>query len=126
MATTNHDGAEAFQSNFPHTFNSLQHLVMAMAKVYKNQGKKSFFGKDKGLAAYKTFEEKLRDTILAMVLDNLIKRNSPPSEVLLEIIEAINVFSQVYPNWQDAYQYAAEYFIKSAPVAEDRIKSLLQ
>jgi hypothetical protein len=125
MATTDWDRAETFQAECPHTFNSLQHLVMAMAKVSKNQGKKSFFGRDKGLAAYKTFEEKLRDTILAMVLDGVIKRNSPATDVRKILITGIQLFATAFPNWQDAYQYAHEYFIESATVAEDRIKVML-
>lgn len=52
MATTDWASAAAFQSECPHTFNALQHLVMAMAGVANNRGKKSFFGRDKGLAAY--------------------------------------------------------------------------
>jgi hypothetical protein len=42
MATTNWTTAEAFQANFLHTFNALQHLVMAMADFAKSRGKKSF------------------------------------------------------------------------------------
>jgi len=57
METTNWDTADIFQNECPHTFNSLQHLVMSMAKVFNNRGKKSIFGKDKGLAAYKSFKE---------------------------------------------------------------------
>lgn len=126
MATTDWDRAETFQEECPHTFNSLQHLVMAMAKVSKNQGKKSFFGKDKGLIAYKTFEEKLRDTILAMVLDGVIKRNSSPTDVRKMLIRGIQLFATAFPNWQDAYHYANEYFINSATVAEDRIEAMLR
>ena len=125
MATTDWDRAETFQTECPHTFNSLQHLVMAMAKVSKNQGKKSFFGRDKGLAAYKTFEDKLRDTILAMVLDGVIKRNSPATDVRKILITGIQLFASAFPNWQDDYQYAHEYFIVSDTVAEDRIKVML-
>jgi hypothetical protein len=44
-ATTNWANAAAFQTNFPHTFNSLQHLVMAMADFSNNRGKKVFLEK---------------------------------------------------------------------------------
>lgn len=49
---------------------------MAIADVVKYRGKRSLFGRDKGLAAYKAFEQKLRDMMLAMVLDGFIERNS--------------------------------------------------
>ena len=41
MATTNLAIAQNMQAHGPHTFNALQHLVKAMAKVAKQQGKKS-------------------------------------------------------------------------------------
>jgi hypothetical protein len=126
MATTNWDRADIFQNECPHTFNSLQHLVMSMAKVYNNRGKKSIFGKDKGLAAYKSFEEKLRDTVLAMVLDGVIQRNSPASDIRENLIEGIKLFASAFPNWQDAYQYADEYFVDDASVAEDRIRAIMR
>ena len=49
MATTDWDLAGTFQTRFPHTFNALQKLVMAMAAYEKNRGKKTLFGKDKGI-----------------------------------------------------------------------------
>lgn len=49
MATTDWDLAGTFQARFPHTFNALQKLVMAMAAYKKNRGKKTMLGKDKGL-----------------------------------------------------------------------------
>ena len=41
----------------PHTYNALQKLVMAMADVSKNSGKKTFFGRDKGQEAYDKFQK---------------------------------------------------------------------
>lgn len=126
MATTNLDLAEAYRDRYPHTFGSLQHLVMAMAKVFKNRGKFTVFRKDKGLAAYKKFEAKLTDTVLAMVLDRIIERNADPSEVRENIIQALEEFERVFPNWQDAYAFGKEYFVNSPGVAEDRIRDLMR
>jgi hypothetical protein len=125
MATTNWTTASAFEAQFPHTFNSLQHLVMAMEGFANNRGKRSFFGKDKGLAAYKKFEDKFRDTLLAMVLDGIIERNDPPSKARNELIAAIMVFMVAFPNWQHAYAFAKEYLVDSAALTEDRIQSLM-
>lgn len=125
MATTDWELAGSLQSNAPHTFNAIQKLVVAMAKVAKHQGKKSLFGRDKGLAAYKDFEVKLHDTILALVLDNVVKRNSPPALVVEKVCNAIYHFAQAFPNWQDAYSYAAEYFVDNAAIAESRIGDLM-
>lgn len=46
MATTDWDLAGTFQTRFPHTFNALQKLVMAMADYKKNRGKKTRFKRD--------------------------------------------------------------------------------
>jgi hypothetical protein len=126
MAITDWTNAAAFQANFPHTFNSLQHLVMAMADFVNNRGKKSFFGKDKGLAAYKKFEDKFRDTLLAMVLDGIIERNAPPSRARAELIKAIELFAATFPNWQEAYAFANEFLVGSAKAAEERIQSAMR
>lgn len=126
MATTNWRTAEAFQSAWPHTFNALQHLVMSMADFVKSRGKKTLLGRDKGLAAYKKSEEKFRDTLLAMVLDEIIERNVEPSEARERLIEALDVFAAAFPNWQDAYDFANEFLVESAAAAEDRIRSALR
>ena len=126
MATTNWTNAAAFQTNFPHTFNSLQHLVMAMADFANNRGKKSFFGKDKSLAAYKNFEDKFRDTLLAMVLDGIIERRAPPSYARTELIKAIELFAATFPNWQEAYAFAEEFLVGTEKVAEDQIQSAMR
>ncbi|MEA3467222.1 MAG: hypothetical protein U9R57_03235 [Thermodesulfobacteriota bacterium] len=49
MTTSDWGSADIFQTKYPHTFNSLQHLVMAMAKVSKTQGKKVSLAKIKAL-----------------------------------------------------------------------------
>lgn len=125
MATTDWDLAGTFQTRFPHTFNSLQKLVMAMANYEKSRGKKTLFGNDKGLKAYKKFEEVLRDTILAMVVDGVVPRNVGAKECRETLIEMIGAFAEVFPNWQDAYSFAENYFIKDAATSEARIKQML-
>ena len=115
-----------FQTRFPHTFNALQKLVMAMADYKKNRGKKTIFGKDKGLDSYKKFEGVLRDTLLAMVVDGAVERNVKAKECRETLTEMVAAFAEVFPNWQDAYSFADEYFIKNAVTAEDRIRDMLR
>ena len=110
----------------PHTFNSLQHLVMAMADFAKSRGKRSFFGHDKSLGAYRKFEDKLQDTILALEIDGVINRRSGARAVIGALIEALNQFAERYPNWQDAYAFAYEFLVVEDSVAEARIHSFLQ
>jgi hypothetical protein len=125
MATTDWDLAGTFQTRFPHTFNALQKLVMAMATYQKNRGKRTIFGKDKGLDSYKKFENVLRDTLLAMVVDGAVERNVTAKECRETLTEMVAAFVEVFPNWQDAYSFADEYFMKNSGTAEDRIRDLL-
>jgi hypothetical protein len=125
MAVTNWQYAEEFQNEAPHTFNALQKLVMAMASYQKNRGKKTFFGKDKGLSSYKNFEEKLRDTLLTMVLDNIVSRTSSANDFREALIECINLFETTFPNWQDAYYFASEFLTDQHEVATKRIQQLI-
>ena len=126
MATTNWTTVEAFQTNFPHTFNALQQLVVSMADFANSRGKKSFLGRDKSLATYKKFEDKFKDTLLAMVVDGVIERNASPTQARIRLIEAIEVFAAAFPNWQDAYAFANEFLVDSAVVAEDRIQRAMR
>ena len=98
---------------------------MAMADFANKRGKKSIFGKDKGLAPEKKFQETFRDAVLAMVLDGIIERNASPSHARQELIKAIEIFAATFPNWQDAYVFADEFLVGSVEVAEDRIKSAM-
>ena len=126
MATTNWANAEVFQAHAPHTFNALQHLVMAMADFAASRGKKTLFGHDKGLAAYKKFEDKFKDALLAMVLDGVIDRNAEPAIAREKLVQAIGIFAAAFPNWQDAYSFAEEFLVQSPAVAEDRIRSTMR
>lgn len=125
MTITNWDFAGIFQINFPHTFNALQKLVMAMADYQNSRGKKTLFGRDKGLDAYKKFENVLRDTLLSMVIDGVVERNIEAKECRETLTDMIVAFAKVFPNWQDAYLFADEYFIKDAIIAENRIHHML-
>lgn len=125
MATTDWDLADTFQTRFPHSFNSLQKLVMAMADYEKNRGKKTIFGKDKGLNAYKKFEDVLRDTLLAMVVDGAVARDVGAKDCRETLTEMIGAFAEVFPNWPDAYSFAENYFIHNAKTAEARIQQML-
>lgn len=106
MASTDWGQAQVLQNAAPHTYTALEHLVMAMAEANKNQGKKSLFGVDKGLKAYRRFEEKLSDTLLALHLDGLVSRTAPAGEYRRQLAAALDVFSQAFPNWPDAYEFA--------------------
>ncbi|GEK49171.1 hypothetical protein HPA02_34540 [Bisbaumannia pacifica] len=96
-----------FQDTRPRTYIALQKLVIAMAKVVPSQGKRTWLGRDKGVAALQTFFDRLSDTITAMHLEGRIH----PDEDSLCIQAAIDCelidFEKAHPNWQDAYHFFA-------------------
>ena len=111
----------------PHTYVALQKLVVAMAAVKKNVGKKTFFGKDKGQESYSKFLEKLKITFQAMVLDNVISESSSTDEVIKSLEKKMNDFSMAHPNWQDAYEFANHFFsgdMKDAKAIVNRLRSM--
>jgi hypothetical protein len=108
---------------YPHTHNALTKLVMSMADVAKNTGKKTFFGRDKGQKSYNAFREKLKVTIQCMILDSIIKESTPTEELIKELEMKIKQFQLAYPNWQDAYSFS-EWFFESEKDAIAAIESL--
>lgn len=110
MTLTNYGHAAMLQTLHPHTFNALQELVMAMAAVSKNAGKKTFFGRDKGQESYARFLRALRGTIHSMVLDSIIRESTPTDEAALRLEGFLRQFQETFPNWQDAYGFAEIFF----------------
>ena len=97
----------------PHAFAAMQKLVMAMADVANDTGKKTWFGKDKGAIAYDNFMNSLKQTIIGMTLDGDIKESSTVDETVMFLGDLLNKFSMAYPNWVDAYSFANAYFHSS-------------
>lgn len=126
MVTTDWDFAVAFHIQFPHTFKALQKLVVAMAAYQKNRRKKTLFGKDKGMKSYIKFESVLRDVLIAMSVDGVVARNRTAKVYLTMFLYMLAEFAKIFPNWQDAYAFADEYFVKNAITAEDRIRDMLR
>ena len=108
MATTDYQAARNFQNLFPHTFTAMEHLALAMDKAYKNRGKTSFFGHDRELKSYLKFEEKLKDTLLAMVMDGTLERSDPAEQFRVEFSAVLYTWAHIFPNWPEAYAYGVE------------------
>jgi len=110
----------------PHTYNALTKLVMAMASVSKNSGKKTFFGRDKGQEAYSEFLIALKVTLQSMVLDEVIRESTPTEEVIEELKNKLKHFKMAFPNWQDAYSFATMFLEDhkdDASATIDRLRS---
>jgi hypothetical protein len=113
------------QMTAPHTYNALQNLVMAMAGVANKAGKKTFFGRDKGQEAYSKFLQMLKVTVHAMVLDGSIRESTPSAQVATALSNLLRGFADAYPNWPDAYGFAAHFFgdEESASATIERLRS---
>ncbi|ANG62808.1 hypothetical protein A8C75_10140 [Marinobacterium aestuarii] len=101
---------EQLRLHSPHTYNALTKLVMAMAAVTKNSGKKTFFGRDKGQQSYSKFLGMLQVTLQSMVLDRVIQESTSSDQVINELLDKIRKFELAHPNWQDAYSFASYFF----------------
>ena len=97
---------ERLQLETPHTFNSLTKLVMAMAAVTANAGKRSLFGRDKGAEAYSNFLQALKLTLHSMVLDGVVRESTPSADVADQLVAKLDMFAKAFPNWPDAYGFA--------------------
>jgi len=106
MATANWAKANELQVRFPHTYTAMEHLIMAMADAHNNQGKKTFFGNDKGLKSHIKFEEKLKNTLLAMTMDGLVARHASATDFREALLTVLAAWFEIFPNWPDAYAYA--------------------
>ena len=124
MATTDYSAGATLQDAIPHTHNSLQKLVMAMAKFQKNKGKKTLFGKDKGREAWEAFEQELKKTMTSMFMDGIVERSASPDDYREALVRCIEAFAAVYPNWKDAYGFAEEFLVSNENKANDVIKAL--
>ena len=109
----------------PHTCNALTKLVMAMAAVTKNTGKKTLFGRDKGQESYSKFLEALKVSLQAMILDRLIQESTSSEEAVSILVGKLKEFELAHPNWQDAYAFSGYFFKENqadAVVVTERLR----
>lgn len=89
----------------PRSHSAMQNFVMAMADVVNNAGKKSFFGKDKGLAAMERFGKTFQTLLIAMATEGQLGESVTAEDVADRVDILMKVFKDGYPNWQEAYLY---------------------
>lgn len=125
MASANWTAASELQSRIPHTYTAMEHLIMAMADAYNHRGKTTFFGNDKGLKSYKKFEEKLKDALFALSIDGLVPRAAPANEYREMLAQILVAWFEIFPNWPDACNFAAEKLARNSKEANSLISSLI-
>lgn len=135
MAKTDYERAEIFALNHRISNKEYQELVMllddmgsAIENAEKNEGKKTFFGGDKGdkyknkvIELYPRVVEKIGLTVVALIAEgnidvekNDLHENNRMSfkvtEIIKEIYDDLEEFSKCYPNWPWAYFLYPEIF----------------
>jgi hypothetical protein len=124
MATSDYDMALQLNGEMPHTFNCLQELVMRMADYSKHKDAWTWWGKKKSLKAWIEFEAALKEIIVALYLDEIVGRDASANEIIIAIQGCIQKFSEVFPNWQDAYSFSEVFFIHSPDKAISLVNEL--
>jgi len=125
MASANWAQASELQAYIPHTYTAMEHLIMAMEDAFRNRGKTSFLGHDKGLKSYLKFEEKLKNTLLAMVMDGIVKRSDPAATYLENLLSVIDAWGLIFPNWPDAHAFAHEMLRSNPSAARELVSNLI-
>ena len=124
MAQTDYELMERINVEMPHTFNSLQQLVMRMADYNKNKNNWTWWGKNKARKMWARFEEELKNTITSMYLDEIIERNASSEKTRENLYMSIEIFAQAFPNWNDAYSFAEQFFKQSPDKANQLIDAV--
>ncbi len=81
-AVTDYGAARMLEVAAPNTLNAWTHVVPALAKYAKREGRHSLLGRDKGEEAYLQLIEKLRLVVLGLYGDGLVARGADTDECL--------------------------------------------
>jgi len=111
-AVTDYKLARRLEKTAPNTSNAWTHVVPALVKYAKREGKRSLFGHDKGEVAFRELEDKLYLVVLGLYGDGLLLQGASTEECLLALLRSLVSFKEVYPNWTDAYSAAYRLFVE--------------
>ncbi len=111
-AVTDYKQARLLEVTTPNISNAWTHVVPALAKYAKCEGKLSLFGRDKGEMAYRELEEKLHLVVLGLYGDGLLSQGASTEECLSALLRSLVLFKEVYPNWTDAYSAGYRVFVE--------------
>lgn len=123
MPTTDYELAAYLATQYPNANAPLQKLIMAAEKCHKSIGKTTLFGKDKFAPALDVFNAAYRTCIQALERDGHLHRLwNTAAEEALAVNEAMEAFSDAYPNWPRAYKFWGmmfQAFISDLPEVPD-------
>jgi len=108
---TDYEGARRLEAVAPNSYNAWTHVTPALARYAKQEGKRSFLGRDKGEKAYQDLTAKLRLVVLGLYADGLLSPGATPNSCLVATLQSLVDFKDVFPNWGDAYSAAYKTFV---------------
>ena len=111
-AVTDYKQARLLEATTPNISNAWTHVLPTLAKYAKCEGKRSFFGRDKGQMAYRELEEKLHLVVLGLYGDGLLSQGASTEECLSALLRSLVLFKEVYPNWTDTYSAGYRVFVE--------------
>lgn len=111
-AVTDSNLVRLLESTTPNIANAWTHVVPALTKITRCEGKRSLFGGDKGEAAYRALKDKLYLVVLGLYGDGRLAQGASVEDCLSAIIESLVSFKRAYPNWMDAYSVGYKVFVE--------------
>ncbi len=127
-AVTDYEQLRVFELTVPNVMRSWSHVIRALVKYAKGQGKRSFLGRDKGEKAYRELIDKLKLIVLGLYADRLLSRSASTEECLLALVGSLVTFKRVFPNWPDAYSAGYSVFVEQnenmRPILEELQRSV--
>ena len=121
-SSTDYSLVRLLRSSEPNVFNAWTHVVPALSKYAKSEGKRSILGRDKGEKAYQQMIEKLHLVILGLYADGKLSRGANTHTCLMTLLRSLVVFKEAHPNWEDAYSAGVRVFVDG----RERIKPFLE
>ena len=99
-------------ASWPATNSALQAMIAAMADAENSRGKRTLIGRDKAVPAYSKFLECFKAAINA-ALDEHLLLGDDSMPIVGQFIQMLEMFSEAYPNWPEAYRFASRFFAEN-------------
>ena len=91
-----------FAPRFPWSFQALQRMAVSASKAYKNAGKKSWLGRDKGAESYAEFMSSVQVLGSYLESEGYLGQAGRSGDTWVDVCKVVRAFFVAYPNWQDA------------------------
>lgn len=109
MATTNWKVAIDIDQRFPHTYQSMQELILAIEAAHKHEGHVTWYGKDMEYVTQNEYKTKLKHVLIAIAADGLVTSQANAEEYYFALLNFLRLWFQVFPNWPEVVEYVCRH-----------------